>query len=136
MAGVTFAKRDMLHERDPGEIIKEAVGDLSDVDVFHNLVLIGIYKRPEKTKGGIIVSERSKQEDIFQGIVGYVLKVGPAAFKNDAHNDFHGVTVKEGDWVLFRPSDSKVTISVNGEACRLLEDAKITGRVGHPDRVF
>lgn len=135
MAGVTFAKRTLLHEKDPGDVIKDAVGDLTGFEVFHNLILIGIYKAPEKTAGGIFRPESSKKEDVFQGVVGHVLKVGPAAFKDDENNKFYGVEVKEGDWIVYRPSDTWMT-SVNGQECRVLEDAKVKARVAHPDLVF
>jgi co-chaperonin GroES (HSP10) len=132
---VVITQRKMQHARDPGEVIKEAVGFIDDVEVFHNLVLLGIYERPEKTAGGIIISEKTQKEDVFQGVVGYALKVGPAAFKDDEHNKFYGVKVDPGEWILYRPSDTWMT-SVNGKACRLIEDSKIKGRVGQPDRVW
>lgn len=126
----------MAHDRDPAEVIREKVGDLSAYEPFHNLVLIGIYERPEKTKGGIIVTETAKKEDIYQGVIGLVLKVGPGAFKDDEHNKFHGLSVAPGDWVIYRASDAAQTISLNGKICRVLEDAQIKGRVAHPDIVF
>jgi co-chaperonin GroES (HSP10) len=132
---VVITQRKMAHARDPGEVIAEAVGDIDDVEVFHNLVLIGIYERPDTTAGGIIISDKTQKEDVFQGVVGYVLKVGPAAFKNDEHNNFYGTTVEPGQWIIYRPSDTWAT-SINGKACRLIEDAKIKGRVGHPDRAW
>jgi len=133
--GVTFATRKMAHEKDPGEVISEAVGNVDDYDLFHNLVLIGVYKRPEKTQGGIILTTNTQKEDIYQGIAGYVLKVGPAAFKDDEHNKFHGKTVKPGDWVVYRTSDGWLT-SINGQECRILEDAKIKARIPNPDMVW
>jgi co-chaperonin GroES (HSP10) len=132
---VVITQRKMAHARDPGEVIAEAVGNLDDVKVFHNLVLIGIYERPEKTAGGIIISDKTQKEDVHQGVIGYVLKTGPAAFVDDANNKFYGVSVSPGDWVIYRPSDTWMT-SINGKACRMIEDAKIKGSVGHPDRAY
>lgn len=125
----------MAHDRDPAEIIREQAGDLSGVEIYHNQILVGIYERPEKTRGGIILTEKAKAEDKYQGVVGLVLRIGPAAFQDDEHNKFHGQTLKEGDWVVYRTSDGWKT-SFNGKVCRLLEDAHIKARIAHPDLVF
>jgi co-chaperonin GroES (HSP10) len=132
---VVITQRKMAHARDPGEVIAEAVGNLDDYFLFHNLVLLGVYKRPEKTHGGIILTENTKKEDVFQGIAGYVLKVGPAAFQNDEHNNFYGCSVSPGDWVVYRTSDTWLT-SINGQECRIVEDAKVKAKIQHPDMVF
>jgi co-chaperonin GroES (HSP10) len=125
----------MAHDKDPADVIREEVGDLSNIQVFHNLILVGIYKRPEKTKGGIIITQKSADEERFQGVVGLVLKVGPTAFRNDANNDFAGQTVEPGMWCVYRTSDTH-KVSVNGVVCRLLEDAHVKMVVDHPDRVL
>lgn len=133
MSSITSFK--MKHEKDPADVIKEEVGDLSDVEIFHNLILVGIYKRPEKTQGGIILTQKTQAEEQFQGTVGLVLKVGPAAFKDDANNKFYGQAVKEGDWIVYRTSDTH-KCAINGTICRMLEDSLVKLRVPHPDVVF
>jgi co-chaperonin GroES (HSP10) len=125
----------MAHERDPADIIREEVGDLSNVKIFHNLILVGIYKRPEKTAGGIIITQKSADEEKFQGVVGLVLKVGPTAFRNDTNNDFAGQTIEPGQWCVYRTSDTH-RVAINGVVCRLLEDAHVKMVVDHPDRVL
>lgn len=131
----TITSFKMEHAKDPADVIKEEVGDLSNVEIFHNLILVGIYKRPEKTKGGIIITQKTQAEEQFQGTVGLVLKVGPGAFKDDANNKFYNQSVKEGDWVVYRTSDTH-KIAINGTICRLLEDSLVKLRVPHPDCVF
>ena len=133
MAAVTQMK--MAHDRDPKKVIREDVGDVTGYEVFHSQVLCGIYERPEKTAGGIILAPTTKREDLFQGVVGLVLKVGPGAFVDDQLNKFHGMSVKEGDWVVFRTSDGWKT-AINGKHCSLLEDAHIKARIQHPDQVY
>lgn len=129
-------------ENDPKQAIMDAVGDLDDYECFHNLVLVATYIGPEKTKGGIILADRSIAENRFQGKVGLVLKVGPLAFKDDNIAKFGGVTVSPGDWVVYRPSDGiehfvKDSRTVNdGVPCRLIEDAHIKGRVSDPAAVY
>src|SRR5262245_48416119 len=97
---------------DPAKPLLEAAGDLNDYDIFHNLVLVATYVPPAKVfkgpQGEDVVfhtSDRALEEERFQGKVGLVLKVGPLAFKDDTVAKFGGVTVKPGDWVVFRPSD-------------------------------
>ena len=125
----------MAHDRDPGDVIKDAVGDVSGIELFHNWVLVGHYQRPEKTKGGIILAEATREEEQYQGTVAYVLAVGPAAFQDDENNKFFGVSVKPGDWVMFSNYDGR-KMSINKNICRLLQDAHIKMRIPHPDAVF
>lgn len=133
MTQITTLK--MAHSQDPAEVIRAEVGNIDGIDVYHNLILIGVYTRPEKTAGGIILSERTKKEDVYQGVVGLVLKVGPMAFKDDGTTKFHGQSLKPGEWCVFRPGDTH-QVSINGVVCRLVEDSLIKLRVPHPDVVY
>lgn len=124
-----------LHRPDPAEEIRTKVGDVSKVEVLHNQILVGIYIRPEKTAGGIYLSDTTRGEDKYQGKVGLVLKKGPLAFVDDAHNKFHGQDVKPGDWVFFRVSDG-FSFMLNGHLCRLLEEVHIKGIIPAPEVVY
>ncbi len=134
--------RDVAAAADPKKAIFKAVGDLADYDLFHNLVLVATFIQSEKTKGGIYLPDRSLSEDRYQGKVGLVLKIGPGAFKDDAIIKFYGVTVKRGDWVVYRPSDGieqfvrDMNNQGDGIACRLLEDAHLKGRVADPAMIY
>lgn len=123
----------MYHDEDPAKDIVEKVGDISGFDLFGPKVLVAIYVRPEKTKGGIYLTDKVRDEDLYQGKVGYVLKIGPGAFSD---NDWFGdVRVDVGDWVGFRASDGAALV-VNGVNCRLLEDVRIYGKASNPDLIF
>lgn len=124
-----------LHIPDTADEIRTKVGDLSHVKVLHNQILVGIYIRPEKTKGGIFLSDTTRGEDKYQGKVGLVLKKGPLAFVDDAHNKFHGQDVNPGDWVFFRVSDG-FSFMLNGHLCRLLEEVHIKGIIPAPEVVY
>ena len=137
--------RARLHEiaqaADPRQGLVDSVGDLSGVEIFHNLVLLASYIAPEKTPGGIIRPHHSLVEDRFQSVVGLVLKCGPLAFKDDSIAKFGGVTVNPGEWVLYRPSDTQEMffrhLNTNeGTACRLIEDTLIKGRIADPATVY
>lgn len=128
----------MLHERDPAQVLLDAIGDLSGVEIYHNQVLVVVYQRPEKTVGGIIVPDTTggtRDEDKWQSKVALVVKAGPQAFDDPTGKWFKDVDVKAGDWVFFRASDGW-NITVNKTLCRILDDTVIRGKVDHPDRVF
>jgi co-chaperonin GroES (HSP10) len=133
--------REIAQQADPKQALLESVGDLSGMEVFHNLVLVATYIEPEKTAGGIIRPDRTLAENRFQGKCALVLKVGPLAFQDDSIAKFGGVSVKPGDWVMVRPSDGFELYSVDasksaGTSCRLFEDSHIKGRVSDPSTVY
>lgn len=133
----------MLHEIDPRVAINNRVGDISEIEVFGNDVLVAIYKRPTKTKSGIILTDNTLNEDVHQGKVGLVLKLGPTAYLDEDGNKFRDI--KEGDWVVFRPSDGwRVTLNTlqgtyskdDTVDCRIVSDISVRCRVQDPDSIY
>ena len=86
------------HDIDPKEKLLAAVGDVSDIEVFHNQVLLAVYIAPERTKGGIIRPQQNVDEDRYQGKCGLILKMGEKAFASDAKWLWPEMEV--GDWVF------------------------------------
>lgn len=125
----------MTHDVDPKKTIHDELGDISDIELFHNQVLVAIYVRPEKTKGGLYLTSNVRDEDKWQGKVGMIIKAGSDAFKDDTGTWFQGITLGVDDWVVFRPSDGW-QISVHGVPCRILSDTDIRGRLPAPDAVW
>jgi co-chaperonin GroES (HSP10) len=125
----------MAHEVDPKEALLKELGDIKPVKVFNNQVLIAVYIRPEKTKGGIFLANQVRDEDRFQSKVGLVVKAGPVAFVEDEPKWFRDIDVQVGDWIVFRPSDGW-NITVNGVLCRMLQDTNIRMKIDTPDRVW
>jgi hypothetical protein len=133
---------------DPKKAILKAVGDVSGIEVFHNLVLVATYVAPPKMMKGpdgqkikFYTTDRDKAEERFQGKVGLVLKVGPIAFHDDNVNKFGGIAVKPGDWVMYRASDGNELFivddnKIDGSSCRLLEDVHIKARLVDPSLVY
>ena len=130
---MTYMK--MEHVGDPREQIGNAIGDLSKVDIFFNWVLVAVYKRPEKTKSGIYLTDDSRKEDEYQVKAGLVLKKGVQAFVDDANTSFQGQNVNVGDWVVIRPSDGW-QVMINGVLCRMVQDVQVRLRIESPDVVF
>ena len=135
----------MQHDVDPKEALFAEVGDISKLEILHNQVLVAVYRRPEKTAGGLILPESNRDEDNYQGKVGLIVKVGPDAFKDDTGKWSWGKT-GVGSWVLIRPSDSW-SVGVVGDdktyrpglkpaLCRMMSDTSIRGTIQHPDMVW
>jgi len=125
----------MSHVEDPANEIRKRIGDISQIEELHNQILVGVYIRPEKTKGGILLTSQTRDEDRYQGKAGLVLKKGPLAFVDDDNNKFHGQNVDIGDWVFYRVSDG-FPLVLNGTLCRLLEEVHVKGKIPSPDVVF
>ena len=108
------------------EII-DAVGDLSGFEVFGSQVLIGVYCRAAITKAGFRLGAQLQLEDVWQGKVGLILKIGPTALRaghevlapEEQQADgpparrwvpgdeerFNGRLPQLGDWVFSRAQD-------------------------------
>ena len=125
----------MKHENDPKKLLMKSLGDLEDIEIYNNQILVAVYIRPEKTINGIIIPESNRNEDRSQGKVGLVVKLGPDAFVDSTQQWFKSFEINPQDWVVFRPSDGW-SITVNGILCRILDDIDVKGRIKHPDQVW
>lgn len=135
MASIATLER-LSRAEDPKTALVAEVGDLSGVDIMSNRVLVAIYIAPEKMKSGLLRATQTVAEDVFQGVVGLVLKKGSMAFKDDdaSKTYFYGQDVKIGQWIIFRPGDAK-RIQLNGVDCRFVEDIMIDMIVTDPEIV-
>lgn len=133
---------------DPKKAILDRLGDISDVQIAQNEVLIAVYRRPEKSAGGIILPESNLNEDKYQGKVGLVLKVG-AACRFERQDERTGVTygipISVHDWVVVRPSDTwALEFNARPDAmsredflwCRLVYDDQIRMKIPNPSMVW
>jgi len=125
----------MTHAGDPRAELMSSVGDISGIKIFNNWILVAVYKRPEKTLGGIILTDNTRKEDEYQGKVGLVLKKGPLAFVDDDKVSFNGQDVELGEWIAFRVSDGW-SLEVNGVICRMLQDVQIRLGLPSPDVIL
>lgn len=125
--------RQMSESSDPKRAILDALGDALDhVKVPGGLVLVGTYIPPGKSLGGIIFSDRTRDESLWQGSMGMVLKLGTTAFQDDDLNKFNpDDKAKPGDWVLFRFS-SAWEQHLNGVSVRFVPDTEIKGITTDP----
>lgn len=133
----------MTHDTDPKEALLAKVGDLEGIEVFGSDILVAIYKRPNKTKSGIILTDNTLNEDKWQGKAALVLKLGPTAYLDEDGNKFRDIKV--GDWVVARPSDGwsctlntlKTGVSAEDVVdCRIMTDISVRLRVTDPDSIY
>ena len=137
MSVISAKKPNMLmkHKIDPKKQILDAIGDLSDVELFGNWVLLGVYEQPEQMASGLYVSDQTRKEAEHQGKAGLVLKKGPHAFVSDDNYDFMGLDVSPGEWAVMFVTDGR-KIKIRGVLCRLVQDQHIRMRVSSPDVVW
>jgi len=103
--------------------------------VFHSQVLVAHYIQPAKTKGGIIRTDTSVQEDRFQGNCFLVVGLGPLAFKDDSIAKFGGQKLKIGDWVMAVTADG-AALYINSMPCRIFSDTRILMKVEDPGMYY
>jgi co-chaperonin GroES (HSP10) len=99
-------------------------------------VLILPYQGKKKTDGGIILTSEFQEKERVATVCGYVLKVGPLAYKDlDKFGDDVEPWCKEGDWVIFgRYAGSR--FKIEGGEVRILNDDEIIARISSPDDIL
>ena len=108
---------------------------LHEVDVGPAKILVATFRQPERTAGGLIKTQRYLEEDIYQGITGLCLKVGPLAFENDGKIKFGGFKIDPFEWVIYKPEMGRAT-NLRGLHCRIIEDTNIDARVRDPELLW
>lgn len=117
-------------------------GDLPDFKIWNNNILVFKFIRTHHSKN-IVAAAETQREDMWQGKVGMVIKMGPSAFVDDASLGikFYGQKVQPGDWVMYRSSDGidwdylppNVPVRIH---FRILTDAHIQMTVPRPDVIL
>lgn len=109
----------------------------TDIEVGENIprptgwrVLVVIPKVEEKTKGGIIRPEVVRSLEEHASIVGYVLALGPTAYR-DQERFPTGPWCKKGDYILMS-AYAGVRFGVNGIDYRLINDDTVMAVVDRP----
>ena len=97
-------------------------------------ILILPYRGQGKTEGGILLADKTIEQQQVSTQVGYVLKVGPLAYKDE--NKFpSGPWCAEKEWVMFaRYSGSR--FNIDGGEVRILNDDEVLARISNPEDVF
>jgi co-chaperonin GroES (HSP10) len=113
------------------ENIQPVVDQLPEPSGWRILVLP--FTPKEKTKGGLIIAQESLDRLRIATNCGYVLKMGPLAYKDK--DKFEEPWCKKGDWVIFaRYAGSRLPIE--GGEIRILNDDEILGTIQDPESVL
>lgn len=123
----------MEHELDPRQIILDATkAEVEKLQPLGARVLIGTYIRPDRTKSGIYLSDKTRDEDSYQGRVGLVLKMGPLAFVEDEEHKWGDIRPKVGDWIVCSIGDAR-RMQLGKSPTRFVEDVHVQAIVTDPD---
>jgi len=93
-------------------------------------LLIAIPEINEKTDGGVFMPDQLKSAEETASIIGFVLKVGPDAYKDESRFS-DGPWCKEGDFVIFR-SYSGTRFKLQGKEFRIINDDTVEAVVDDP----
>lgn len=124
------------------EILEALSGSHETYQVSGVDILMAIYQRPEKSAGGVILSDNFRGEDLYQGKVGLILKVGPLVTdKNpELFKWFGGHIPKVSDWAVVRVGDTfafDIISPTNKKVpCRLVEAKQLRGIVAKPESIW
>ena len=116
---------------DPSLIDKSILDRLPTPTGWRLLILP--FRPPNKTAGGILLSNKTVEEGQIQTVAGYVLKVGPLAYSGERFST--GPWCEEGDWVMFgRYAGSR--FQIDGGEIKILNDDEIIARVPNPEAIL
>ena len=97
-------------------------------------ILVLPHRGQGKTKGGVLLSDKTVEETQIATNVGLVLAVGPDAY-NDKERFPNGPWCKEKDWVIFaRYAGSR--LNIEGGELRILNDDEILGTTDDPENIL
>jgi len=126
----------MAHAADPRQEIREKLkGAEKNIRVMGARVLVATYIRPDKTASGIILADRTREEEKHQGKTGMVIALGPLAFQEDDAHQWGDDKPTIGDWVMFNIGDTRRLIIGDAE-CRVLEDVAVQAVIASPDEIY
>ena len=91
------------------------------------------YRGKGKTEGGVYLPDQVVEENQVATQVGYVLKVGPLAYKDP--EKFDGPWCVEKDWVMFaRYAGSR--FKIDGGEVRILNDDEVLATISDPEDIL
>jgi chaperonin GroES len=97
-------------------------------------LLVLPFRAKQKTKGGVLLTDKAVEDSQLTTTVAMVLATGPDAYK-DKDKFPSGSWCKQGDWVVFgRYSGSRLRIE--GGEVRILNDDEILGTIENPEDIL
>lgn len=97
-------------------------------------IVILPYRGAEKSKGGIVIAEQTRQREQVSTVCGYVLAVGPLAYADDGKFPT-GPWCKKGDWIVFgRYAGARLPI--DGGEIRIINDDEVLATIQNPEDIL
>ena len=126
---------------DPKAKIFEALKDsIAGINVYENRLLVATAPHMTRSHGGILYTDKAKDEQRYQGKVGLVLAMGATAFKFSGKFSWDGPAPDVGDWVFYRAADTfECGVKVQGNSglsCRFIFDNFVMGGLKTPDLIW
>ena len=126
-------KKNLPPEPEPltPENIGDTVDELPEPSGYRILVLP--FTPKTKSAGGILFSQETLDKARIATTCGYVLKMGPLAYRDK--DKFDEPWCKKGEWVIFaRYAGSRLPIE--GGEVRILNDDEVLGTVKDPESLL
>lgn len=120
-----------IQGHDDGSFCREKIGCNPDVKGYRLLIMAP--QMPEKTSGGIILTDQTRGTQRRAYNVGLVLKVGPTAFVDK----FEDRRVAVGDWIHYSIYDREEVYIDDKRLCYYINDEKVYAKLSEEDlKVF
>lgn len=117
---------------DPSKLPESAIERLPQPTGWRILILP--YRGKPKSKGGIIITDETRERESLATVCGYVLRMGPDCYK-DTDKFPGGPWCKEGQWVIFgRYAGSR--FKIEGGEVRIVNDDEIIGTIADPNDII
>ena len=125
MSELKIVQKDPENEKELEEGLPKPVG---------YRILIKPYAGKDKTKGGVILSEKTKETIEMTTVVGYVVKMGDLCYM-DKEKFPSGPWCKEGQFVVYGRYAGSRFKTAYGEH-RILNDDEIIGTINKPEDIL
>ena len=126
----------MIHAEDPKKVVLAKLkGAVASIAMLGDKVLVASYARPDRTAGGILLVDKTRDEEKYQGKTGLIVAMGPLAFVEDEDHKWAGRAPKIGDWVLFNIGDTR-RLLIREADCRILADVNVHAVISDPDDIY
>ena len=88
---------------------------------------------PQKSRGGIVLSEQAVERQQIATVCGYVVALGELAYADTEKFPF-GPWCQKGDWIVFgRYAGAR--IGIDGGEIRILNDDEVLAKISDPDDI-
>jgi co-chaperonin GroES (HSP10) len=133
---VATAAMRMEHLVDPrAELLAEVAPVVATKRIGGHDILLAGYQRPHRTASGIFITEKTRDEDKFQGKVGLIVALGPLVWQDKSAGWYGDNPPQIGDWVVVDVNTTTAVV-IGKRTYRLVQDSYIRMVIDHPDEIL